>query len=165
MLWHCELLPQFYWSWVGVQQIPYSIIPKWVPSAASITIDTTIVDFLTCRTKMLHADKFRYMFVCRVGIRLVLCGLKNVKYIQYIIRVVRQDVLKWSHVTEMTYISVLVTDFTIALITFMAPARHECPTLSTISPKFSDWFLIRGTLFLVRETRVAPEMFITFCTG
>ena len=65
----------------------------------------------------------------------------------------------------MSYISVLATDFTTALITFMVSARHEGPTLSTISPTFTVGFLIRVTLFVVRETRVAPEMSVTLCTG
>ena len=59
----------------------------------------------------------------------------------------------------MSYISVLVTDFTIALITFMVPARDEGPTLGTISPTFTDGFLI------LHETRLAPEISITLCTG
>jgi len=65
----------------------------------------------------------------------------------------------------MSYISVLATDFTTALITFIVSARHEGPTLSTIPPTFTDGFLILGSLFVVRETRVAPEMSITLCTG
>ena len=59
----------------------------------------------------------------------------------------------------MSYISVLATDFTTALITFIVSARHEGPTLSTIPPTFTDGFLI------LHETRLAPEISITLCTG
>ena len=105
------------------------------------------------------------MFFGRVGISFILCGLQIVKYLQYIVGVSRQYVLNWSRVTKMSYTSVLVTDFTITLISFIVPARHEGPTLGTISPMFTDGCLIRGTPFVVRETRVAPEMSITLCTG
>ena len=52
--------------------------------AAPIAIDTTVFDFLTSRTNLLNADEVRHMFFCRVGIRLVLRGLKIIKYIKYI---------------------------------------------------------------------------------
>jgi hypothetical protein len=47
----------------------------------------------------------------------------------------------------------------------MVSSLHEGPTLSTISPTFTDGFLIRGTLFVVREARVAPEISIILGTG
>ena len=125
------------------QHIPYRIIPKQVPSpAASITIKTTIVDFVTFRAKLLNPDKVRYVFFGRVGIPLLLCGPKIIKYIQYIVSVSRQDELKCSHITEMPYITILATDFTIALITFMVSVRHDGFTRSTISPAFKNGFLI-----------------------
>jgi len=106
------------------QQNTYRIIPKCVASpATSITIDTAVFNFLTSRAKLLHADEVKHIFSGRVGLSFIQCGLKIVKYIQYIVGVSRQDVLKWSHVTKMFYISVLTTDFTIALITFMVSAR------------------------------------------
>jgi len=46
----------------------------------------------------------------------------------------------------------------------MVSERHKGPTRSAISPTFTNRFLIRGTLFVVRETCVAPEMSITLCT-
>ena len=60
----------------------------------------------------------------------------------------------------MSYISVLATDFIIAFFKFMVFTRQDHPTRSAISPAFTNGFLIRGTLFMVRETRVAPEMSI-----
>ena len=106
-------MPQFYWPRGGVHTgkstDPYRIIPKCVPSpATSITIDTTVFDFLAIRAKLLHADEVRYMFFGCVGIRLVLSGLKIVKYIKYIVGVSRQVVLKRPHVTEMPRRSVFL---------------------------------------------------------
>jgi len=63
----------------------------------------------------------------------------------------------------MAYVSFLVTDFTIALITFMVSALHEGPTLSTTSPALTDSFLVRRAMFVVRETRVTTVMTITPC--
>jgi len=81
-----------------------------VPSpAASSTIDTTIVDFLTSRAKLLHTDKVRYMFFCRGGIRLVLCGIKIIKYIQHIVRVSWQNILQRPHEAEGACRSLLFT--------------------------------------------------------
>ena len=65
----------------------------------------------------------------------------------------------------MSYIFDPATDFAIALITLLDFARHDGPTCNTISPAFTNGFLIRGTLSVVRETRLAPEMHITLCTG
>ena len=81
------------------QQIPYRIIPKRMPPAASFTIYTNVVHELTPRTKLLHANEIRYMCFCRVRIRLNLRGLKIIEYIQYIVRISRQDVLQPSHKT------------------------------------------------------------------
>ena len=75
------------------QQISYRIIPKLVPSpAAAITIDTTVFNFFTLRTKLLHADELRHMFFCSVRIPIILRGLKIIKYILYIVRVSREKV-------------------------------------------------------------------------
>jgi hypothetical protein len=60
----------------------------------------------------------------------------------------------------MAYISVLVTYFTLALITFTVSARQEDLTLSTTSPAFTDGFLFRRALFVVRVIRLNPEMSI-----
>ena len=65
----------------------------------------------------------------------------------------------------MSYISVLVTDFTISLIAFMVSACHDDPTRSATSSAFINGFLIRGMLFVVRETRLAPKMSIRFGSG
>ena len=47
----------------------------------------------------------------------------------------------------------------------MVSARHEGPTPSAISPAFTNGFLIRGALLVVRETCLDPEMSITFGAG
>ena len=167
MLLHCELLPQFYWPRVGVHtdnstdHLQDHSNMSGSP-ATSITIDTTVFNLLTSRAKLLHADEVTHMFFGCVGISFIQCGLKIVKYIHHIVGVSRQDVLKWFHVTKMSYISVLATDFTIALITFMVSARHEGPTRSATSSAFTNGFLIQSTLFVVRETRLVPKMSVTF---
>jgi len=84
-------------------------------------MDNIVFDFLVLRTKLLHAEEVRYMFFCCVGIRLVLGGLKIVKYILYIVGVSRQDVLKRPHVTEMACRSVL---FTRMAVPFTAVVIH-----------------------------------------
>jgi len=155
MLWHCERLPHFYWPRSEVHTDkstdPLQDHSKKVSSAAPFTINTTVFNFLTSRTKMLHAYEIRHMFFCRVRMPLILRGLKIIKYMQYIVRVSRQNVLQRSHKTQVAHISVLVTDFTISLITFMVSARHEGPTRSAISPAFTHGFLIRSTLCFAQQ--------------
>ena len=82
--------------------------------------------------------------LCRLGIPLILGGLKIIKYIEYLVRVSRQNVLEMSHKTQMSYLSVLVTDFTISLITLMVSARHKGPARSATSPAFTNGFLVFG---------------------
>ena len=65
----------------------------------------------------------------------------------------------------MSYVSFLDIDFTISLITFKVSARQEGPTRSATSPAFTNGFLIRGALLVIRETRLAPKMTITFGPG
>jgi hypothetical protein len=43
----------------------------------------------------------------------------------------------------------------------MVSAGHEDPTRSAFTPAFTNGFLIRRTLFVVRETRLASKMSIT----
>jgi len=47
----------------------------------------------------------------------------------------------------------------------MDSARHEENTRSAISPAFTNGYVIRGALFVVRETRLVPEISITFGAG
>jgi len=47
----------------------------------------------------------------------------------------------------------------------MVSARHEGPTRSATLPAFTNGFLIRCALLVVRETRLAPKMSITFGAG
>ena len=47
-------------------------------AAASITIDTTVFNFLTSLAKVFHADEVGHMFFGRVGVRFILRGLKIV---------------------------------------------------------------------------------------
>jgi hypothetical protein len=42
-----------------------------------VQINTKVLNFLTARTKLLHADKIRHMFFCRVSIPLILRGLNR----------------------------------------------------------------------------------------
>ena len=82
------------------EQIPYRIIPKSVPPpATSFTIYTNVVHELTLRTKLLHADEIRNMFICRVRIPTNLRGLKIIKFIQYVDSFSRIDVLERSYKT------------------------------------------------------------------
>ena len=67
MLWHFELSPQFTGPGAEFtqirQEIPYRIIAKRVPPpGTSFPINTTVFDFLTSCTKLLHAHEFRHMF-------------------------------------------------------------------------------------------------------
>jgi hypothetical protein len=66
---------------------------------------------------------------------------QNQKYVQYLIRFSRQDVPQRPHLVQVSYISFLVTDFEISLITFLISASRECPTRSATSPAFTDGFL------------------------
>ena len=60
----------------------------------------------------------------RVGIRLVLHGLKIVKYIEYIVSVSRQNELQRSRETEMPFRSVLLTCMAVRFATFMIHATQ-----------------------------------------
>ena len=104
------------------------------------------------------------MCFCSIGIPLILGVIKILKYVQYLVRVSRQNVLLRSHIAQMLYISFLVVDFTISLITFFVSARHDGPTRSATSPAFTNGFLIRGIELMFRETSFAHEMSITFST-
>ena len=141
---------------------PHRVIPKRVlPPATLFTIITNVVHNLTTRTKLLHANEFRHMCFCRVRLPLILGGLEIIKYIKYIVRVRRQNILERSHKTYINYIYFLFTNFTKSLIIFMVSARHEDPTRSATSPALTNGFLIRGNKLIFRETRLAPKMFVT----
>ena len=140
-------------------------MPKRVPPlAASLTIYTAF-HVLTTPTKLLHGDEFTHMCFCSVGIPLILGGLKIIKYVQYLVCIRRQNVLQRSHIAQVSYITFLVTDFTISLITIMVYARLEFPTRSAKSHAFTIGILIRGSLLVVGETSLAPEMSISFGAG
>jgi len=64
----------------------------------------------------------------------------------------------------MPNLSVLLTRVTIPFVTFILVASLERSTGRTASLALTNGFLIRGTV-LVRETRLAPEMSVTFGAG
>ena len=77
------------------------------PIPASFTMYTTVFHVLKHFTKLLHAEEIRHMCFCCVGISLILGGLKIIKYIKYIFRVYRQNVLQTSYIAQMSYHPVL----------------------------------------------------------
>jgi hypothetical protein len=98
------------------------------------------------------------MCFCRVGIPLILGGLKITKYVQYLVWISRQIVLQRPHIAQVSYISFLVTDFAISLIRFMVSARHEYPTRSAMSPAFRN-----GVFFAVLCLFFAKHAWLLKC--
>ena len=134
------------------QQIPYRIIPKsLLPLFASFTIYTNVFHNFAPRLKFIQAHEVRYMSFCCVRIPLILGGLKIIKYIEFTVRVTRQNVLERSYKLETAYISFQVTDFTISLITFMVSARHDDPTSSTTMSPLTNGFLMIGSLWFAKQ--------------
>ena len=57
------------------------------------------------------------------------------------------------------------TRLTIPFATVMLHASYEHSTVRAASLALTNGFLIRGPLLVVRETRLAPNMSITFVAG
>jgi hypothetical protein len=65
----------------------------------------------------------------------------------------------------MSNLSVLFTSITIPLDAFMLYASHERSKCREASFALKNGFLILGGLLMVRETRLAPNVSITFGAG
>ena len=105
------------------------------------------------------------MCLCRLGIHLILGGLKIIKYLDYIVRVSRQNVIQSSHIAQMSYHSVLFTRPTLPFATVVRHASRVRSTGRATSLALTYGFLIRGVLLVVRETRLAPKMSIKLGAG
>jgi hypothetical protein len=78
----------------------------------------------------------------RVGIPLILCGLKIIKYVQYLVWIGRQHVPQRSHIAQMSHLSVLLTDFTEPFVTFVLIASLEHSTGRAASLTLTNGFPI-----------------------
>ena len=67
-----------------------------------------------------------------------------------------------SHVTKMTYVSVLIRDSTKPLIIFVIFVRHEYSARRTTSFIFTYGFSLCGALLIFRETSPNSKMSFTF---
>jgi hypothetical protein len=103
------------------------------------------------------------MWLCIIGIPLILCSLEIIKYVQYLVCISRQNVLQRSHSTD-SNLSVLLTRVTIQFATFMfVSLEHSTGRAAFLA--LTNRFLIRGALLTVREARLAPKMSVTFGAG
>ena len=64
------------------------------------------------------------MYIRLVRIQRILGLFEIVKHVEYLICIRRQNVLYRPHLAQVSYISVLVIDFTLSLITFAFYACH-----------------------------------------
>jgi len=67
-----------------------------------------------------------------------------------------------SYIAQMPNLSVLLKDLTIPFAKFMLLASHEHSTSRAASQALKNGFLIRSALLVVRETRSATKISITF---
>ena len=101
----------------------------------------------------------------RVRIPLILGVHKIIQYIQYIVRVSRQNVLEWSHKTHLSYVIVLFTCMTIPLAKVMFHTSRKRSTSRATSLALANGFLVRGSLFVVRETRLLLKCLLHSAQG
>ena len=112
---------------------------------------------LTLRTKLLHAHEVRHMCFCRVGIPLILGGLENIKYIQYLVHVSRQNVLEKSQKTQVSHHSVLFTCLTIPFTPFILIPYLQYSTGRAASLALTVGFLYRYTIITIKKFNFSPS--------
>ena len=97
---------------------------------------------------------------------LIFGGIKIIKYVQYLYRVRRQNVLEMSYTAQMSNHSVLFTRLTILFSTVRRHASRDRFSSRATSIALKNAFLITGVLLMFRETRLArSQLSISLGTG
>ena len=96
---------------------------------------------------------------------LILCSLKIIKYVQYLVCIRTQNVLQRSHIAQISDLSVLFTHFTEPFATFVLNGSLERSIGRAASLPLGNGILNRGTLLVVRKKLLAPKMSIIFSAG